>query len=542
MEDGAKTEPIYQTCCLQEDGDLGFIQDDDGTKVYATGSLAKLLIAVALHLIVDVHSKSEKPEHRQYKALYKWDLRYVDVLNECAGKKIMENLRGNPTLDELLIHLKGLPDVNHFLLAPDGAPLLSREDFIDLASLLNKHVERKDPEWVEYSNGNYILIGILIEIASGKSLGEFLEAEIFKPLKMYCTYVDLQNVPASLRVRPYLIDRDGKRKEARNVSRQSDVVEVAALGIYSCTRDLGRLYRSLLPLSKDNRTHRILTHESLLHLHGYNDTESRTSMSNLTSGTFDDENWTPAGLVTTDANGFRLGSRLINRLLLPNDEVSAFALGTDAEKPDLEVCSQAGSVSTFTCAAYFIANTNTVIVVTNNTLGQGDAADLVTRRLLQSRLMLNAKFSPLELDIVDKAVQGSGRYLKSWSKKWQICETIGTPTESEIEMLQGAYEDDQFAQCLEIGREGNQLRIQFRGKDKRSSEMRLASIGAGKLMICPEEPGIDWFDAWKDLELRYERDADTGQVSHLLSTVELGGKPYVIKYMPQASKKLNPGP
>lgn len=87
------------------------------------------------------------------------------------------------TIHHLLTHTSGIPN---FTALPEWRPRM-REDMtvqqiIDMFK--DKPLDFKPEETVSYSNSGYILLGAIIEKASGKSYEDFIEQEIFAPLGM----------------------------------------------------------------------------------------------------------------------------------------------------------------------------------------------------------------------------------------------------------------------------------------------------------------------------------------------------------------------
>lgn len=102
---------------------------------------------------------------------------------------ITKHLPGYPTrgqkitIHHLLTHTSGIPN---FTALPEWRPRM-REDMtvqqtIDMFK--DKPLDFKPGETVSYSNSGYILLGAIIEKASGKSYEDFIEQEIFAPLGM----------------------------------------------------------------------------------------------------------------------------------------------------------------------------------------------------------------------------------------------------------------------------------------------------------------------------------------------------------------------
>ena len=88
------------------------------------------------------------------------------------------------TIHHLLTHTAGIPNHTSF---PDFLKTL--RDPVTLAQLIakfkDKPLEFKPGEKFKYSNSGYILLGQIIETASGKSYASFLKEAIFDPLQMH---------------------------------------------------------------------------------------------------------------------------------------------------------------------------------------------------------------------------------------------------------------------------------------------------------------------------------------------------------------------
>ena len=87
------------------------------------------------------------------------------------------------TIDHLLAHTSGLPEL---LDRPDFMDWVARERTVDelLESFVNRAPTFAPGDLNRYSNSNYILLGFIIERATGQSLAGFLGTNIFEPLGM----------------------------------------------------------------------------------------------------------------------------------------------------------------------------------------------------------------------------------------------------------------------------------------------------------------------------------------------------------------------
>ena len=88
------------------------------------------------------------------------------------------------TLDDLLTHTSGIPNVNSF----DDYPDWSRRNWATAAELValfrDEPLEMEPGTEYSYSNSNYNLLAHVVEVVSGESFGTFLEENVFAPAGM----------------------------------------------------------------------------------------------------------------------------------------------------------------------------------------------------------------------------------------------------------------------------------------------------------------------------------------------------------------------
>jgi len=90
------------------------------------------------------------------------------------------------TLHHLLTHTSGIPNVNNLPTYSEKSLLcLNLTQIIPLFE--DKPLEFQPGARFRYSNSNYNLLAFIIEKASGKDYGKFLEENIFRPLGMNAT-------------------------------------------------------------------------------------------------------------------------------------------------------------------------------------------------------------------------------------------------------------------------------------------------------------------------------------------------------------------
>jgi CubicO group peptidase (beta-lactamase class C family) len=111
--------------------------------------------------------------------------KYVPELPESDPKRPIR-------IVDLLRHTSGLPDYTGFTEPKGRDPkYVTNEDYARLIARRPKLIEPTFPcgQKYEYSNTNYMLLGLIVERVSKKSYGTFLREDIFEPLGMTHSWV-----------------------------------------------------------------------------------------------------------------------------------------------------------------------------------------------------------------------------------------------------------------------------------------------------------------------------------------------------------------
>lgn len=96
----------------------------------------------------------------------------------------------NITVRNLLNHTSGLPDyIGLFQKNWDKSKFATNKDIVTEFAKYKPEIHFQPNEKYEYSNTGYALLGYIIEKASGKTFGDYLETNVFKPLEMKNTFV-----------------------------------------------------------------------------------------------------------------------------------------------------------------------------------------------------------------------------------------------------------------------------------------------------------------------------------------------------------------
>ena len=144
------------------------------------------------------------------------------------------------TIRNLLTHTSGIPNFTGGATWDD----FKRHDHTpqeSIALFRDKPLDFQPGIKFAYSNSNYILLGQMIERVSGMPYAEFLKQNIFTPLQMADTGVDVTSEIILRRVQGYEPTTDG----FRNADFVSMTIPYAAGFLYSTTGDLLKWERSL---------------------------------------------------------------------------------------------------------------------------------------------------------------------------------------------------------------------------------------------------------------------------------------------------------
>jgi CubicO group peptidase (beta-lactamase class C family) len=518
---GIKKERYFSTFRLPDGGSAERIATADDGRVFAGSSLFKVYIAAGVTWMIEKLSADSDPANRFRGVRNSWARTFTDVFNQFSKDFQLKPLYGNPTVFELLVHYKGPCSINHLLLAPDGSPLLSKNAFLNMISQYTDDTRKqhKDTAWCEYSNANYILIALLIEVVSEKSLPDFLREYIFKPLGMHQTYMradKLSSVPIGKRVQPHVVSSNGLRRAIHldEIPYLSDTVDIAALGGYTCAADIGKFLEMVLEGLYGTPSNAVFDKEfvnSLFKGIGALDKEGH--------------GYTKFGLYTTLDKDLP-GSHSLNRLISSGSDSSTYKLGKDSQNKDVQAFYTAGSATGWLSTVYLLPKQQIFVIVLTNTSGPLDMSDIVSRLCLQEILDLrpskigNPNFtcrpkgwkamSPPEIyraHYVELAAQMYQKNALAYMKLEEEDNASDTPTADYPNVL-GIYKNNKNGQSLEIIDLDGTLGVRLKGEAKESKPMRFVRKGQ-VFRICSRLRGttdliIDCFGDWQNLAFGFE--------------------------------------
>lgn len=497
--------------------------EQNDTIIYDIGSITKIFVAYALVILIERLAKSDDPNCDKFRNLQ-------DAWNKGVRKYLHITLPGEPTIDNLLSHFKGLPSMNDFLFGPDGTVLMTKDEFPEIAEHIaweDYKNNEKRPTW-RYGNGGYILAGILIETYSNCSLAQFLDDNIFRPFNMTSTCVSLENfdqLPRDAIAQPHIISTDLSAL-AIEYPRYFNTPAFAAMGIYSCTRDLAIFFRRLLD---------ILANESAIpnqdveivnrFLHPYVEFSDDRGMYSFCGH--------HTNLCTTQT-----GKGSLNRLVTtPESNASTYTLGVGPNGLPLEVIYGSGTVTGYECCFYFMPEMKSFVIVLSNATGLVDTSDHISRLLLQD--LFDLKYKPSKLKIFTGKIKLSKSIDVNFVEKAQLgaqerrqyinrflSQDLSQATSIASADFVGHYTSNKYHQHIIISYNVEDvLQAQICGTAGCSRPFRIISIDNTTLRLCqfPHEKSpfwsVDVFADWKSLNLAIVRN-NSGNVVSLTRTRE----------------------
>lgn len=174
---------------------------------------------------------------KSFSAMAIIQLQEKDMLNvnDKLSKYIPDYPNGDKiTIHHLLTHTSGI--VNHTELPDFNTKRRTEPVTIEqtIAAFKKLPLEFVPGEKFEYSNSNYILLGLIIEKVSGKSYGDFIRENIFQPLKMNNSGFEYYNQPIKNFATGYTISDNKIIKADSRVMSNAH----ASGAIYSTVEDL----------------------------------------------------------------------------------------------------------------------------------------------------------------------------------------------------------------------------------------------------------------------------------------------------------------
>lgn len=189
-----RIESAHQS--LQEDWAYGAFASGEKVTLntpFYTASIGKTFTATAIALLVD-------------EGMLSFQERVIDHLDSLDGILIIDGVdyTSELTIHHLLNHTSGLPDyfedqpkqggnmMQKLLMEPNRS--WEPEELVSFTKA-NFQAHFKPGEGYHYTDTEYVLLGLIVEKLSGMPLHDFFEQEIFEPLRLNLTSMNLRSEP-----------------------------------------------------------------------------------------------------------------------------------------------------------------------------------------------------------------------------------------------------------------------------------------------------------------------------------------------------------
>jgi CubicO group peptidase (beta-lactamase class C family) len=156
---------------------------------------------------------------------------------------VFPNIDSNITIRQLLNHTSGLADVNNVVGYNDSISINPNRIYTptELMTWVGTPLFAPGTGW-NYSNTDYLLAGMLAEIAAGQSFGQLLHDNILTPLQLDSTFLDVYDSVTGTIAHPWQngIDKSSFIRTALNSSAWS------AGGMYSTSGEMAQWFSALM--------------------------------------------------------------------------------------------------------------------------------------------------------------------------------------------------------------------------------------------------------------------------------------------------------
>lgn len=141
------------------------------------------------------------------------------------------------TVERVLSHTSGLPNYNNDVSVRNRWHVYTNLDDI-IRNIVKQPVMAKSGELFHYSNTGYVLLGKVIEVASGLTYADYLKTHIFKPTKMNSSFV-IERGEGNIGVTGYTSANDAPFKVDRSWVHASGAIA-------STLEDMSRWHQALI--------------------------------------------------------------------------------------------------------------------------------------------------------------------------------------------------------------------------------------------------------------------------------------------------------
>ncbi|KIX01972.1 uncharacterized protein Z518_07911 [Rhinocladiella mackenziei CBS 650.93] len=442
--------------------------------IYAVGSFGKDFITLTWIMLLKDNTFCQKHNVTS-------DTRACVLYNEKSREEGLQEiwLRDNPSIHELLIHVNGFAPMNEYLIAPDGTSLSSQEEFLKVAAEITHDKYEDQTEYrCEYSNANYIFLGIILELITGKPLWLLVKEVVIDKLGLEETTFH-ENTLRGLAGERVLVEgarisSDGTRSAVDHFNHLDNIAQYASMGLRSSLRDLAKFNREIL-LALDGQSQLGLDEADLEMF-------------------FKGRPMAPYGYFTE--LGRDMYSESPNRHLYP-DGYPHYHLGKPKTKDKAMRVAfrKAGYIDGFGCNVTLMPKRRISLIVLGNSTGPIDTTLHISNFILQEALHLS---NPV--NIVQKAIE-EGHVCRQTLRQIESPEGLSQISPQPAVDLTGTYKHQRYEQQITVHGDGM---VTFHTGAKYSSKMNLVHIGDSMVMVLPGAKGLgfDTWSAWREMRFQ----------------------------------------
>jgi D-alanyl-D-alanine carboxypeptidase len=170
------------------------------------------------------------------------DAELSEVLPEVAARDLVQRA-DEITVRDLITMVSGIPDYYNGPRAVSPFDFTTNYSRTDLLEISRKESRTSDIGTWQYSNTNYLLLTMIIERLSGRSLAAELDRRIFKPLGMAKSHLPMKPPQGITGPHGHGYQPDGSGRP-RDMDRLNASTLLGAGGVVSTARDVSAFYRA----------------------------------------------------------------------------------------------------------------------------------------------------------------------------------------------------------------------------------------------------------------------------------------------------------
>ena len=420
------------------------------------------------------------------------------------------------SVQDLILHRNALPPVNKIMFAPDGKFLFTKDDVLNIdPQFITTYFDGEESIYT-YSNGNYILLAIVLELSTGKSLAAALKDLVFDDLGMNDSFIDLQGLTKSGKedrlVQGYQLSADGRPIKVNSKNLLNDSAESGAMGLRSTLNDIAKFNLALLQTIRTEPSTGLDTEDPLRIFFG-----QQISFGGLVSLPAEGDFQSETPIIHLKAPGYKPNSLgKLSTKLRPSKRIRAVSRRwfMPSKKDMTEVFThKAGYIDGHSCIVIVFEDHRDFLIIVSNATGPSDVVHHVSRFLLQEILDLSPKIGPPGED--------SRRETKARSQALADLERSNLLGTHNVDIpgpeLRGIYRHQYCAQEIVIQDDGVVI-FQTSSGAKKSSPMRMAFEGANtniiRLFIDADCLPLEAWSVWADLTFHVVTDPGRVGLSH----------------------------